>query len=158
MRQSRRTIDFSDRRPHRRQHDAARGEARALRRDGLPNSHGATSSDLCQAGLTGRSWRGARGEHRDDSALLSSWSTAGPKYAVGLNRANLPVTPYRRRNTLDYMGHEARRMQAGIEAALMNPETSDHDPAVRPVPKNLHRRIISNLVVGGTRAACREWL
>jgi len=110
-----------------------------------PNLYGDILSDLC-AGLTGGLGVAPGANIGDDLALFEPVHGSAPKYA-GQNRANPLATLLSAKNMLDYMGHEedARRMQAGIEAALKNPETRTKDLGGTAGTKEFTQAIVSNL-------------
>ena len=110
-----------------------------------PNLYGDILSDLC-AGLTGGLGVAPGANIGDGLALFEPVHGSAPKYA-GQNRANPLATLLSAKNMLDYMGHEedARRMQAGIEAALKNPETRTKDLGGTAGTKEFTQAIVSNL-------------
>ena len=110
-----------------------------------PNLYGDILSDLC-AGLTGGLGVAPGANIGDGLALFEPVHGSAPKYA-GQNRANPLATLLSAKNMLDYMGHEedAERMQAGIEAALRNPETRTKDLGGTAGTKEFTQAIVSNL-------------
>ena len=110
-----------------------------------PNLYGDILSDLC-AGLTGGLGVAPGANIGDGLALFEPVHGSAPKYA-GQNRANPLATLLSAKNMLDYMGHEedAGRMQAGIEAALKNPETRTKDLGGTAGTKEFTQAIVSNL-------------
>ncbi|MDP9475150.1 MAG: isocitrate/isopropylmalate dehydrogenase family protein [Actinomycetota bacterium] len=110
-----------------------------------PNLYGDILSDLC-AGLTGGLGVAPGANIGDGLALFEPVHGSAPKYA-GQNRANPLATLLSAKNMLDYMGHEedGRRMQAGIEAALKNPETRTKDLGGTAGTNEFTQAIVSNL-------------
>ncbi len=110
-----------------------------------PNLYGDILSDLC-AGLTGGLGVAPGANIGDELALFEPVHGSAPKYA-GQNRANPLATLLSAKNMLDYMGYEedGQRMQAGIEAALKNPETRTKDLGGTAGTKEFTQAIVSNL-------------
>ena len=110
-----------------------------------PNLYGDILSDLC-AGLTGGLGVAPGANLGDGLALFEPVHGSAPKYA-GQNRANPLATLLSAKNMLAYMGHDedADRMQAGIEAALKNPETRTKDLGGSAGTKEFTQAIIKNL-------------
>jgi isocitrate dehydrogenase (NAD+) len=110
-----------------------------------PNLYGDILSDLC-AGLTGGLGVAPGANIGDELALFEPVHGSAPKYA-GQNRANPLATLLSAKNMLDYMGYEedGQRMQAGIEAALQNPETRTKDLGGTAGTKEFTQAIVSNL-------------
>jgi isocitrate dehydrogenase (NAD+) len=110
-----------------------------------PNLYGDILSDLC-AGLTGGLGVAPGANIGEEIAVFEPVHGSAPKYA-GQNRANPLATLLSAKEMLIHLGHAeaADRMQAGIEAALKNPETRTKDLGGSAGTKEFTQAIISNL-------------
>ena len=111
----------------------------------LPNLYGDIVSDLA-AGLVGGLGVAPGANIGEDTAVFEPVHGSAPKYA-GQNRANPLATLLSAKNMLIHLGHaeDADRMQAGIEAALKNPETRTKDLGGSAGTKEFTQAIVSNL-------------
>ena len=110
-----------------------------------PNLYGDILSDLC-AGLTGGLGVAPGANIGEEIAVFEPVHGSAPKYA-GQNRANPLATLLSAKEMLIHLGHAdaADNMQAGIEAALKNPETRTKDLGGSAGTKEFTQAIISNL-------------
>jgi isocitrate dehydrogenase (NAD+) len=110
-----------------------------------PNLYGDILSDLC-AGLTGGLGVAPGANIGEETAVFEPVHGSAPKYA-GQNRANPLATLLSAKNMLIHLGHaeDADRMQAGIEAALKNPETRTKDLGGSAGTKEFTQAVVSNL-------------
>jgi isocitrate dehydrogenase (NAD+) len=110
-----------------------------------PNLYGDILSDLC-AGLTGGLGVAPGANIGDEIAVFEPVHGSAPKYA-GQNRANPLATLLSAKEMLVHLGHaeDADRMQAGIEAALKNPETRTKDLGGSAGTKEFTQAIVANL-------------
>ena len=110
-----------------------------------PNLYGDILSDLC-AGLTGGLGVAPGANIGEEIAVFEPVHGSAPKYA-GQNRANPLATLLSAKEMLIHLGkaEAADRMQAGIEAALKNPETRTKDLGGSAGTKEFTQAIISNL-------------
>jgi isocitrate dehydrogenase (NAD+) len=110
-----------------------------------PNLYGDILSDLC-AGLTGGLGVAPGANIGDEIAVFEPVHGSAPKYA-GQNRANPLATLLSAKEMLIHLGHngEAERMQAGINAALENPETRTKDLGGSGGTREFTQAIVANL-------------
>ena len=110
-----------------------------------PTLCGDILSDLC-AGLTGGLGVAPGANIGEETAVFEPVHGSAPKYA-GQNRANPLATLLSAKNMLIHLGHaeDADRMQAGIEAALKNPETRTKDLGGSAGTKEFTQAVVSNL-------------